>query len=435
MSLNGTGLARRGIPTEAPAIPAGTHGLAHLLGLSPRTGRRKPMHPPPPTRKLALAAALSLALGVVHGVLAGPGGAAGVGSAIAARLIERLGKTPYDRYETADRLGRTITFFLAQANKTPAKPTTPPSGNAPSTGEAAEPPALAEAPIPTQPPATPTEAVPLVVFVQGSGAGSHFIEVGDKIGTTSGFPHIHDALRGRGRVMVVEKPGVEVFSQPAQPGSAEGASDSFKREHTLDRWAEAVRASINAALELPGIDHTRLLVMGHSEGGLVACRVAALEPRVTHVAVLAGGGPSQLFDFTHMARHGGMFDMVSSSPDERVKWINDAWAGVLDDPESADKMWFGHPHRRWTTFCVTSPVEQLLKCDPKLRVYIAQGTADRAVAPITAEILDAELRARGRDVTLNLIDGGDHGFFTQPERPGTGMKGVFGACVEWFLDK
>lgn len=391
------------------------------------------MLPPLPARKLALAAALSLVMGVVHGMVAGPAGAAHA----VARLIERVGKTPYDRYETIDSLGRTITFFVAQAVKptpaagTPATDhTTPPSGTespAPRDGVAAA---------PTSPPAATTPEpirVPLVVFIQGSGAGSHFIRVGEKTGVTTGFPYIHDALKGRGRVLVVDKPGVEFFSQPGQPGSAEGASDAFKREHTLDRWAEAVRASIDAALTLPGVDGSRLMVMGHSEGGLVACRVAAIEPRVTHVAVLAGGGPSQLFDFAHMARHGGMFDIVSSNPDERIRWLDDAWKGVLADPDSPEKMWLGHPHRRWSTFCATSPIEQLLKCDPKVRVYVAQGTFDQAVAPITAEILDAELRGRGRDVTLNLVEGGDHGFFTQPERPGTGMQGVFGACVEWFL--
>lgn len=348
------------------------------------------------------------------------GPAAPVAAEVAARLIGKLGKTPYEQYQVTDTLGRDVTFFLAEAPRPPATKESP--SEPPQTPPAAEPP-----------------AVPLVVFVQGSGASSHFIKVGEKIGTTSGFPVIHDALRGRGRVMVVEKPGIRTFDQPSTPGGTDGASAEFRSEHTLDRWATAIECSIDAALKLPGIDPSRVMVIGHSEGGLVACRVAAMDPRITHVAVMAGGGPTQLYDFMHMARHGGMFDHVSSDPAQRVTWLQNQWATVMADPDSPDKIWFGHPHRRWSTFCATSPAEELLKCTAK--VYIAQGGRDTAVEPSTADVLAATLLSRGRDVTLNWIDQGDHGFMDPPPvgapapapSKNDGWARTFSSAVEWFL--
>jgi len=391
---------------------------------------------------------ISRAAFIVFGIItaiamaATTGPAAPLAAQAVARLVERIGKTPYDRYQTTDKLGRDINFYMAQAPKQAAP-------NAPA-GDATK--ALATPMVETVPAAPDAPKVPLVVFVQGSGCGSHFIKVGDKFGSTSGFPVIHDALKGRGRVMVVEKPGVEPFFQPKNPGGADEATALFKSEHTLDRWAEAVEASIRAALELPGIDPTRVLVMGHSEGGIVAARVAADEPRVTHVACLAGGGPTQLYDFIRMARDGGtdghgtgengaggMFGHVSDDPAKRVRWVMDSWADIMKDPMSTEKSWLGHPYRRWSTFCATSPAEELSRS--KARVYIAQGTRDENVEPSTGDMLAATLLAKGRDVKFNRVEGGDHGFFLQGEQtPGAppakdnGWNRVMTDVVEWFLD-
>ena len=73
------------------------------------------------------------------------------------------------------------------------------------------------------------------------------------------------------------------------------------KEHTLPRWAEANAAALKAAWTLPGVDAGRTLVIGHSEGAIVAARVAADLPGVTHVASLAGGGPTQLFSLAELA--------------------------------------------------------------------------------------------------------------------------------------
>ena len=64
-------------------------------------------------------------------------------------------------------------------------------------------------------------------------------------------------------------------------------------------------AGVRAARTLPGVDPARTLAAGHSEGGIVAAHVAAGDSAVTHVAVLAGGGPTQLHDLVELARQGG----------------------------------------------------------------------------------------------------------------------------------
>jgi len=302
---------------------------------------------------------------------------------------------PYDPYTTLDALGRRITFYLSK------------------------PPAL-------------DATLPLIVCVQGLGSQSVFLEVETPDGTriASGGPEaaMLKLTRDRARVLVVEKPGVQFLMQPRRPGSAEEGSEEFRREHSLERWTEAINAAVRAACTLPGVDPARVLAVGHSEGGQVVCHLAAANDRITHVATLAGSGPTQLFDLNELAR-AGAFGSPGETADQRVARVLEGWRRVLADPDSHDRLWMGHPHLRWSSFLRTSPVEALHRS--AARVFIAQGTADTASLPASADVLYAELLARGRDVTYERVEGGDHGFRT-PQDP-DGWLRVHAAVARWFL--
>jgi predicted esterase len=272
--------------------------------------------------------------------------------------------------------------------------------------------------------------LPLAVFVQGSGCQSVFRKREDRISGDAQYL-LSQAAGVRARVLVVEKPGVNFLDEASHPGTAEGASRAFLEEHTLPRWAEAINAAIRAARRLPEIDPARTLILGHSEGAIVAARVAASDHAVTHVACLAGGGHTQLFDFIALARAGQMGD-PSQPPEDRVRAILDGWAAVRAEPESTTKFLWGHPYRRMASFLESSTSEDLLRC--RARVYLAHGTADTKV-PITAfDVLYAELLAHGRDVTAERIEGADHGF-RQERGDGSpqGMRAVMDCALNWFF--
>lgn len=296
---------------------------------------------------------------------------------------------PFDRYLVEDALGRTVTAYLSVA----------PSG--------------ADGPL------------PLIVLVQGSGCESLFTRAGDAVAGGMSyllFPLVH----GRARILIVEKPGVAFLDATETPGSAEGCSAAFRQEHTLDRWAEAVVASTRAARALPGVDPSRTLAAGHSEGGIVAARVAAQDPAVTHVASLAGGGPTQLYDMAALARA----QAPEGQGDAAADAVYAAWGEMMADPESADKMVWGHPYRRWATFAAPSVIDELERTDAA--VFVAQGQADTAVAPAGGDVLVAELRAQGRDVEFARVEG-DHGFGSAPGDL-EGIRAVFARMADWFLD-
>jgi predicted esterase len=295
---------------------------------------------------------------------------------------------PYAAFDVIDAFGRTITGYLSEARGTAPRP--------------------------------------LIVYVHGSGHQSHFQQAGGRVVPANGHATLVDVVGDRARVLIVEKPGVQRYERGDEP-----ASRMFREEHTLGRWVEAVVAATRAARRLPGIDTTRLLVVGHSEGGLVAARVAARLPEVSHVALLAGGGPTQLFDLIQLARAGTFFSDVSAEPAAREAYVVSQWEAIRADPESATRDFFGHPFRRWSSFLADSPIAALAHTPAK--VFLAQGERDQAVSRASFDALAAQLTAAGRAPAVHLMAGADHSFALAGAAPRDGWAEILGDLVRWYL--
>ncbi len=344
---------------------------------------------------LGMALALALALAIVSGLPPSAAAAPFGTETYQPHRESAIAGTPFTRYFTTDRFQREITFYLSDA----------PDSVGP---------------------------LPLIVHIQGSGGNSNFTERDGKIVTQNGQGTLYGVCRGRARTLMVEKPGVRFLDPAAKPGERPG-TDEFCREHTLERWTEAVKAAIRAARRIPGVRQDRLLVMGHSEGGLVACCVAReLGTAVTHVACLSGGGPTQLYDLIELVRRGQLMGNSSGDPETRVKSFLALWDDVLADSMSADKLFLGHPYRRWFTFLRSSPMQELTPVNA--RIYVAQGLEDASVDPESADVLFAELKAQGKDVTYDRVPGATHAYAVKDRPNENGWQKLLGRVVDWYLN-
>src|SRR5262245_11831678 len=297
-------------------------------------------------------------------------------------------RIPFEQFTVKDGLERTITGYLSRPRK----------------GGSDKP-------------------LPVILFVTGSGCQSVWTK--HEKGVNSGLQGlVYQLAKGRARVLVVEKPGVKPLDTPKQFGAATEGSREFLEEHTLSRWATANGAALEAVLARPDIDPKRVLVIGHSEGGIVAARVAAEVPAVTHVAPLGCSGVSQLFSLAELARRRA----PEGRSDAAAQAVYEEWAKILAKPESIDDFWMGHPYRRWSTFLKDSVIDELKRS--KAKIYLAHGTADESDSVIGFDVMQAEMLASGRDVTAERIEGGDHGYSVKGQN---GMDKVFGNVVEWFL--
>jgi pimeloyl-ACP methyl ester carboxylesterase len=305
-------------------------------------------------------------------------------SALAAVEDYPVGDKPFRRYVAEGRDGQRITFYLS-----------------------IEP--------------TPSHSVPLIVWVQGTGCSSQFVSVGGRM--SRGLQGVlYSVARGRARILAVEKPGVEFLDDPPDDGDARACRPEFRAEYTLDRWATTLADAIQAAQKLPGIDTSKTLVIGHSEGGIVAMRVSNVSPVVTHAASLSGGGPVYLF---HMA------EFMRSQRLDAEKEVYACWKDILKDPDSVTKFCWGQTYRQWSSFMKTSVIAEALKSHALL--YFAHGTADRQQTIAGFDVLRAELAAKQRDAVFERIEGADHALDPPNQKVPEGLEAVFGRVVGWFL--
>ncbi len=312
----------------------------------------------------------------------------------------------FDRFETLDTFGRTITYYVSV------------------------------------PPANPEASRPLVLVIQGSGCSSIWQEVPATDSASDAKPRIGGGLQnmvmrdygGEVRIVAVEKPGVQFLDNPQPPGTGTPCSVEFKTHHTPPEWSAALSAALRQSLSLPGVDPSRVLVIGHSEGADMASYVAQANPDiVTHAACLAGAGITQLFDMTQLA-------WAEQTPGEnhevrgdRVQAVYNIWAEIQRDPGSIEKSVWGHPYKRWSSFAAVSPVESLLATDPRTQLFLAHGTSDQAVPIASFDAGLAILASKGRTATVRRLPGLDHGFAREGEAPGSGMREIVGDAMRWFL--
>jgi pimeloyl-ACP methyl ester carboxylesterase len=205
---------------------------------------------------------------------------------------------------------------------------------------------------------------------------------------------------------------------------------TFLMEHTLPRWVEALGAALTRAQSLPGIEQSRLLVVGHSEGGVVAARLAAERCDVSHVALLSSSGPTQLFDLAEEALAPLHPGEGPEAREERVQQVFETFERIRADPDSVSKFAWGHPYRRWSSFLATSTLDELLRS--RARIFLVHGSQDRIVPVAAHDVLRGELVRHGRSVVARRIEGADHGY-RMANGPGTeAMESVMQSIIEWF---
>ncbi|MEJ7671715.1 MAG: Mbeg1-like protein [Chitinophagaceae bacterium] len=132
------------------------------------------------------------------------------------------------------------------------------------------------------------ENLPLIVFVQGSGMNSLFTKnQNGQIRTQYGHMSWFDAIQEKYKILIIEKPGVKYLQT--------GESKIFDKKFSLESWSNTIIDAINYVSHNEKINKSKIFIAGHSEGGVVAARVAHLmKDKISNIVVMAGEGPSQL---------------------------------------------------------------------------------------------------------------------------------------------
>jgi dipeptidyl aminopeptidase/acylaminoacyl peptidase len=168
--------------------------------------------------------------------------------------------------------------------------------------------------------------------------------------------------------------------------------------------ANDVRAEVAWLRLQPNVDPKRILLVGYSEGGLIAPMVASQDHAIAGIITLAGpgvSGPQLAREQTEAAVYGD----PNIAPADREKEIEKELAEPLTPRESA--------------FLTIDPLTYAEKV--RCPALILQGGADVTVPVRSAEKLAYAMRGNGNaDVTVRIIPGVSHSLLPDPLGLGSG---------------
>ena len=268
--------------------------------------------------------------------------------------------------------------------------------------------------------ATKEKPVPAIVTITGSG-GQERDEPLFPNSTFLPFRQIADSLARRGiATLRMDDRGI-------------GESKGDHATATSADFAEDIRAGLAFLRTRPEIDGTKLGLVGHSEGGLIAPLVALKEPTLKGIVLLAGpgkGGREILtFQLTNLAN--GDTSLNADKRAQRIKGI----------PAMIDSMKTASPWMNY--FLLYDPLATARQV--KVPVLILNGATDQQVTPDQVPVLANAFRAAGnKDVTSTVFPEMNHLFVHDPVGfPANYAKlvkprlepEVVGTLTEWLLKR
>lgn len=230
-----------------------------------------------------------------------------------------------------------------------------------------------------------TAKVPAVVTITGSGQEDRdeYIPIA---GGYRPFRQIADTLGRR---------GIAVLRLDDRMIGASGGKLGTSADYAND-----IRAGLAWLRQQPEIDGNRLALVGHSEGGLIAPMIAATDPRLGGIVLMAGPSETgrQILAFQQRQAIDHDTAIAAGSRDSLYRVTMEK-----TDSAARTNAWLGY-------FMDYNPLTTAAKVKT-VPVLILQGGTDHQITPEQAPALEKAFKAAGnKDVTMHLFPGLNHLF-------------------------
>ncbi len=262
--------------------------------------------------------------------------------------------------------------------------------------------------------------IPAVVTISGSGPQDRDSRI-SIVPNYAPFRDIADTLSRRGiAVLRFDDRGV---------GASGGASS--RENATSADFADDVASAVAYLRTRADIDGTRIALAGHSEGGFIAPMVAAKDPTLRAVALLAGPAYNgrRILEFQNENAIKGATQLTDTQRDSIRRTVP---KGL--DSLAAANTWMGF-------FMKTEPSAALRRV--KQPTLVLQGDTDQQVTPEQADSIVTILKGSGNTrVTVRHFPATNHLFLVDPSGAPAGYtslkdtrvrREVLGALADWVV--
>jgi hypothetical protein len=249
-------------------------------------------------------------------------------------------------------------------------------------------------------------------------------------------------------IVVLSKPGIPFIDSVKMEDyngvkipSYKPKTDEYDKRLSLEWRAEAASAVINKIEKDLPINNSKIAVIGISEGFSVGAKLAAINKKVTHAALVVGHGLNQFFDFIIQARNEALTGKITlEQAQKRIDSLYTDFRAIYADKSSITKQWQGHTYLRWSSFCGSFPMDDVLKAN--IPTHVVACANDTNTAVLSTDYLYLESIRLGRTNIDYKVYPYDH-FFNEPVKNEkgevTGMTNhtldVIGSAITWINNK
>ncbi len=262
---------------------------------------------------------------------------------------------------------------------------------------------------------------PLLVLFDGSGHLPlySFIKKNDGSSKIYGsMPIPYQNLSEKYHVALISKPGTP-FLDSLNINTYKEFLNEYKpaKEYTkrlsLEWRVKSASIIINKLSKELNIKNGEIIAIGYSEGGQVVPKLALENAKVTKIVSIVGGGLNQFYDFITAERLKAQKGIISAfKAQTKIDSLNMKFKEIYESPNATDKFWLGHTYKRWASFCIDIPIENMLKLD--IPILVISGGYDEN-SPITGiDYVNLEfIRKNKTNLTYKVYPNCDHWFNDQ----------------------
>jgi hypothetical protein len=216
-------------------------------------------------------------------------------------------------------------------------------------------------------------------------------------------------------------------------------SEEYIQKCGMEWEIKASTVVIDTLCKILTISGNKIIALGFSEGGRLVTRLAAENNKITHLICVVSGGLNQFFSsIINLRIDAATGTMTQKEAQEAIDSLFSVYKKIYSNPQSTENWYYGHPYKRWGSFCTDIPLENLVKLE--IPIYYLNGSVDRSTPVLEADYIMLEFIRLGKpNLTYTVIPGCDHSLYEVviidgEEKPVSHREEAFEMISKWISD-
>jgi len=188
-------------------------------------------------------------------------------------------------------------------------------------------------------------------------------------------------------------------------------SAEYIRKCGMEWEVQASSLVIDSLYNMLPLASNKVVAMGFSEGGHLVVNLANENKKITHMVSVVSGVLNQFYSsIINRRMDAAAGNITHAAAQAQIDSLFAVYKEIYSDPNSTEKWYYGHPYKRWGSYCNNIPLEKLVQLE--IPILYLNGTADRNNPVLQSDYAMLEFLRLGKtNMTYHVIPGCDHWFY------------------------